>query len=149
MAGTPFTGVNVRLKPPPDGPRGALVAWDLGKAQPAWTVPEPYPLGGGVLATAGGLILYGTLDGLFKALDARSGRELWRYPTSSGIIGQPTTFRGPDGRQCVAVLAGLGGPLGRAALHDIDSRDATAAGGAGNVLRDLPRPADASGTLYV
>jgi lanthanide-dependent methanol dehydrogenase len=148
IAGTPFVGVNVRLRPPRDGPRGALVGWNIVKGQPAWSVAETFPLAGGALATAGGLVFYGTLDGLFKAVDARSGKELWRYQMASGIISQPTTFRAPDGHQYVAVLTGLGGRFG-VARNGVDKRDATALEGAGNALRDLPRPADESGALYV
>lgn len=149
IAGTPFTGANVRVKGPPEGTRGGLVAWDIDAKRPAWSIPEPFPLGGGALATAGGLVLYGTLDGRFRAVDARTGEALWEYRATSGIIGDPTAFRGPDGREYVAVLAGLGGKLGRVAKDGIDMRDATAAGGLANILRDLPKPADESGTLYV
>jgi alcohol dehydrogenase (cytochrome c) len=67
---------------------------------------------------------------------------------ASGIISQPTTFRAPDGHQYVAVLTGLGGRFG-VARNGVDKRDATALEGAGNALRDLPRPADESGALYV
>lgn len=149
IAGSAFTGANLRQKAPAGGSRGALVAWDVAAGKAAWTISEDFPVAGGVLATAGGLVLYGTLDGDLKAADAASGRVLWRFKASSGIIGEPTTFPGPDGRQYVAVMAGLGGAFGMAARRGIDARDATAAGGAANALRDLPKPADESGTLYV
>lgn len=149
VAGTAFTAANIRLKPPPEGSRGALVAWDVQAARPAWSVPEPFPLAGGVLATSGGVVIYGTLEGHLKAVDARDGRPLWQVETLSGIVGDPTTFLGPDGHTYLAVLAGRGGPLGRVTRDEIDQRDASAAGGAANALRDLPKPADESGTLYV
>jgi PQQ-dependent dehydrogenase (methanol/ethanol family) len=149
IAGTAFTGANIRLKPPREGSRGALVAWDLEAGRPAWSLPEPFPLAGGVLATAGGVVIYGTLDGHLKAVDARDGRPLWETETTSGIVGDPITFRGPDDHAYLAVMAGRGGPLGRVTRSEIDERDASAAGGAANVLRDLPKPADESGTLYV
>jgi alcohol dehydrogenase (cytochrome c) len=61
------------------------------------------------LATAGDLVFYGTTDGWFRALDARSGKVLWSQKLGSGIIGQPITYLGPDGRQYVAIYAGVGG----------------------------------------
>ena len=64
---------------------------------------------GGAVVTAGDVVFYGTMEGWFKALNARTGELLWQHKLSSGIIGQPTTYRGPDGRQYVAILAGVGG----------------------------------------
>jgi alcohol dehydrogenase (cytochrome c) len=63
----------------------------------------------GVLATAGDVVFYGTTDGWFRAVDARSGKVLWSQKLSSGITAQPMTYLGPDGRQYVAVVAGVGG----------------------------------------
>ncbi len=148
IPGTAFVGANVRAKRPPDGMGGALVAWDISAGKAAWSVVERFPVAGGVLVTSD-LVFYGTLEGAFKALDARSGRELWRFQASSGIIGQPIAFRGPDDRSYVAVLAGLGGPFGVVARNGVDKRDATAANGMANALADLPEPVDPSGTLYV
>jgi alcohol dehydrogenase (cytochrome c) len=62
-----------------------------------------------VLATAGDVVFYGTADGWFRAVDARSGKVLWSQKLGSGIIGQPMTFLGPDHRQYVAISAGVGG----------------------------------------
>jgi PQQ-dependent dehydrogenase (methanol/ethanol family) len=149
MSGTPFIGANLRMKTPPGFSRGALIAWDVSSAKPAWTVAEGFPVEGGVLATAGGVVFYGTLDGGFKAVDAHDGHLLWQFHASSGIIGQPITFRLADGHQYVAVTAGTGGPAGRVAENGIDPRDATAAHGYANALRDMKQPADPSGTLYV
>jgi glucose dehydrogenase len=149
MSGTPFIGANLRMKAAPGISRGALIAWDVSGAKPAWTVAEDFPVEGGVLTTDGGLVFYGTLGGEFKAIDARNGHVLWQFHASSGIVGQPMTFRLPDGHQYVAITAGTGGPAGRVAEKGIDVRDATAAHGYANALRDLKQPADASGTLYV
>jgi glucose dehydrogenase len=149
IQGTAYVGANVRAKSPPHGERGALIGWDIDAAKPAWTNREKFPVAGGVLATAGDLIFYGTLDGVFKALDARTGQQLWQFQASSGIIGRPIAYQGPDGHQYVAVLAGLGGPFGTVVRHGIDERDATGAHGMANALQDLPHPNDPSGTLYV
>ncbi len=110
-AGQPFIGATVKVTPGPGGNRGRFLAWDAATGTIAWEAREPYPIVGGALVTAGGVVFYGTLDGWFKALDATSGRELWRFKTPSGIVGSPITFSGPDGRQYVAVVSGLGGPV--------------------------------------
>jgi PQQ-dependent dehydrogenase (methanol/ethanol family) len=93
----------------PGGNRGRFVAWDATNATVAWEVREPLPVAGGALATAGGVVFYGTLDGWLKALDQRSGRELWRFKAPAGIVGNPITWLGPDGRQYLGVYAGPGG----------------------------------------
>ncbi|WP_426954392.1 PQQ-binding-like beta-propeller repeat protein [Muricoccus radiodurans] len=145
IRGTPYTGANVRLRPPASGARGALVAWDVAAARPAWTVEEPFPLGGGALATEEGLVFYGTRDGWLKALDARSGAELWRFRLRSGVVSQPVAFRGADGRPYLAVVAGDGRGAGR----EIDMRDASAANGLAQALSDLPPPQAPGGVLTV
>ena len=79
----------------------------------------------GALATAGDVVFYGTMDGWFKAVDAQTGNVLWQFKTGSGIIGQPITYRGPDGKQYVAVLSGVGGWAGAIVAGELDPRDAT------------------------
>lgn len=149
ISGTPFIGANLRMRAAPGLTRGAVVAWNVADGKVAWTVDEAFPVTSGVLATGGGVVFYGTLDGQFKATEARTGRPLWQFKTASGIIGQPITFRLSDGHQYVAVVAGVGGAAGRAAQQGIDVRDATAAHGYANVLRDLKPADDPAGTLYV
>jgi lanthanide-dependent methanol dehydrogenase len=72
-------------------------------------IHENPPVWSGTLATAGDVIYYGIMDRWFKAVDARSGKMLWRLRTGSGIIGQPTTDLGSDGAQYVAIPAAVGG----------------------------------------
>ena len=79
----------------------------------------------GALVTAGDVVFYGTMDGWFKAVDARTGKPLWQFKTGSGIIGQPVTYRGPDGKQYVAVLSGVGGWAGAIVAGGLDPRDST------------------------
>jgi glucose dehydrogenase len=57
------------------------------------------------------LVFYGTLEGYLKAVDPQSGRELYRFKTPSGIIGNVNTFI-HDGKQYVGVLSGVGGWAG-------------------------------------
>jgi len=144
IPGTGFTGANRRARPAGEASRGALLGWDLAAARPAWTVPERFPLDGDVLATEGGLVFYGTPDGMLKALDARTGAELWHFQAGSGIMARPVAFTGPDGRPWLAVLAGSDEPEA-----EIDMRDATAASGLANVLQDLPPSRDPAVTLHV
>ena len=133
----------------PGRSRGELLAWDPVHRRAAWKVNEDLPLWSGALATAGDVVFYGTMDGWFKAVDARSGKELWKFQTGSGIIGQPVSYRGPDGRQYVAVLSGVGGWAGAIVVGKLDMRDNTAGGGLANAVRDLPSKTQPGGTLYV
>ena len=149
LQGTPYIGANVRVHSTPGQARGELIAWDLERRTAAWKIDERFPLASDVLATSGGLVFYGTLDGVIKAVDATSGKILWYWKTNAGISSQPMTFVGPDGHQYIAVLAGLGGPYGVASEYWIDRRDATAVRGLAQSVADLPAPVDPSGTLYV
>ncbi|MER8424663.1 methanol/ethanol family PQQ-dependent dehydrogenase [Mesorhizobium sp. M1403] len=149
IAGTPYVGMNVRMIPGPGGNRGAFTAWDIAAAKPAWSLKENFPVWSGAVATAGNVVFYGTMEGWFKAVSAKTGELLWQFKTSSGIIGQPITYRGPDGHQYVAILSGVGGWAGAIVSGDLDPRDATAAFGFVNVMKDLKDITTPGGTLYV
>jgi outer membrane protein assembly factor BamB len=101
------------------------------------------------MVTAGDVVFYGTMDGWFKAVDAKSGKALWQYKTESGVIGQPVSYRGPDGKQYIAVLAGVGGWAGAVVSGDMDTRDSTGASGFANAMRDLKAATKKGGMLYV
>jgi glucose dehydrogenase len=113
-----------------------------------WSIKEMFPVWSGALATAGGVVFYGTMDGWFKAVDARTGDLLWRFKCGSGIVGQPVTFRGPDGRQYVSILSGVGGWSGAIVPGKLDPRDATAALGFVGAMGDLPKYTTKGGMLY-
>jgi glucose dehydrogenase len=153
VAGTPYVGANVKLYAGPvdpgDGSRGALTAWDPVARKQAWRIKEKFPVWCGAAATAGGVVFYDTMDRWFKAVDAETGQELWKYEVDSGIVGQPTTFRGPDGKQYVAILSGVGGWAGAIVSAELDPRDPSIGHGWGNVMKDLPRHTKKGGTLYV
>jgi PQQ-dependent dehydrogenase (methanol/ethanol family) len=149
IAGTPYVGANVRYHAGPGGNRGALTAWDPIAARPVWSVKESFPAWSGALATGGGLVFYGDMEGWFKALDARTGALRWQFQTGSGVIGQPISYRGPDGKQYVAVFSGVGGWAGSMVSADLDPRDATAGNGWGAVMKDLPAHTGKGGTLFV
>ncbi|WP_348628795.1 methanol/ethanol family PQQ-dependent dehydrogenase [Mesorhizobium sp. WSM3866] len=149
IAGTPYVGMNVRMIPGPGGNRGAFTAWDIAAEKPAWSLKENFPVWSGAVVTAGDIVFYGTMEGWFKAVSAKTGELLWQFKTSSGIIGQPVTYRGPDGHQYVAILSGVGGWAGAIVSGDLDPRDATAALGFVNAMKDLKNATTAGGTLYV
>jgi lanthanide-dependent methanol dehydrogenase len=149
IAGTPYVGADAKFYAGPGGNRGLVTAWDPVRRRPAWQIKEDLPVWSGALATAGDLVFYGTMDGWFKAVDARNGKLLWQFKTDSGIIGQPVSYRGPDGRQYIAVLSGVGGWSGAIVVGNLDARDATAGGGFVNAMRDLKDKTGPGGTLYV
>ena len=109
IAATPFIGANTPYKPGPGGYMGAFIAWDAAAGKAIWSIHEKYPVWSGSVTTAGDVVFYGTLDGWFKAADARSGKPLWKFKVGSGVVGCPITFTGPDGKQYVAIYAGIGG----------------------------------------
>jgi PQQ-dependent dehydrogenase (methanol/ethanol family) len=149
IAGTPYVGLDSKLNPGPGGNRGAFTAWDVANGRKRWSVAEKFPVWSGALATAGDVVFYGTMDGWFKAVDAKSGAPLWQFKVGSGIIGQPMSYRGPDGKQYVAILAGVGGWAGAIVVGGLDPRDGTAATGFVNTMKDLPNYTGKGGTLYV
>jgi PQQ-dependent dehydrogenase (methanol/ethanol family) len=149
ISGTPYVGANVSMKAGPGGNRGVFEAWDIKAGKPRWSVKEDLPVWSGTVATAGNVVFYGTMEGWFKALNAETGDVLWQFKTGSGIIGQPTTYRGPDGHQYVAILSGVGGWAGAIVAGDLDGRDATAALGFVAAMRDLPQKTTKGGMLYV
>jgi lanthanide-dependent methanol dehydrogenase len=95
------------------------------------------------------VVFYGTMDRWFKAIHARTGELLWQSRTGSGIISQPVTYRGPDGKQYVAVLSGVGGWAGAIVSGSLDARDGTAALGFVNAMKDLPDHTAAGGQVHV
>ena len=149
IAGTPYVGVDAKFYAGPGGNMGFFTAWDPVRNGPAWQIPEKYPVWSGALATAGDVVFYGTMEGWFKAVDAKTGALLWQFKTGSGIIGQPVTYRGPDGKQYIAILSGIGGWPGAIVAGDLDTRDQTAAVGWGKAMEDLPKDTTKGGTLYV
>jgi glucose dehydrogenase len=150
IPGTPYIGANVRQKQGKGAYRGALTAWDVAGRKIRWEVHEDLPVWSGAVVTAGDVVFYGTLDGWFKALDARNGKLLWKYKVESGIIGQPVTYKGPDGHQYVSILAGVGGWIGAIVSNHLDpNADDTTANGMGASMKDLSMKTGTGGRLYV
>ena len=149
ISGTPYVGADIRMYPGPGGNRGEFSAWDLTAGKKVWTIREDFPVWSGALVTGGDVAFYGTMDGWFKAVDAKTGAALWQFKAGSGIIGQPVSYQGPDGKQYIAVLSGVGGWAGAVVAGDLDTRDPSAAAGFVNVMKDLPQRTTKGGMLYV
>ena len=112
-AGQPYVGATLSMYPAPDshGGMGNFIAWDGAQGKIVWSKPEQFSVWSGALTTAGGIAFYGTLEGYFKAVDQKDGKELFRFKTPSGIIGNAMTYL-HDGKQYVAVYSGVGGWAG-------------------------------------
>ena len=111
-AGQPYVGATLSMYPPPgETHMGNFIAWDGKTGKIVWSNKEQFSVWSGALATAGGVVFYGTLEGYLKAVDAKTGKELYKFKTPSGIIGNVTTYEN-GGKQYVAVLSGVGGWAG-------------------------------------
>ena len=111
-AGQPYVGATLSMYPPSgETNMGNFIAWDGKTGKIVWSDPEQFSVWSGALATAGGVVFYGTLEGYLKAVDAKTGKELYKFKTPSGIIGNVMTYE-HGGKQYVAVLSGVGGWAG-------------------------------------
>ena len=111
-AGQPYVGATLSMYPPPgENNLGNFIAWDASAGKIVWSDPEPFSVWSGALATAGDVVFFGTLEGYLKAVDMQTGKELYRFKTPSGIIGNVNTYT-HGGKQYIAVLSGVGGWAG-------------------------------------
>jgi glucose dehydrogenase len=149
IAGTPYVGADVDMYAGPGGYRGEFMAWDPVKRKKVWSIKENLPVWSGTLVTAGDVAFYGTMDRWFKAVDANSGKPLWKFRAGSGFIGQPTTFADDTGKQYVAILSGVGGWSGAIAAAEIDPRVRNGALGFTGAVQDLPAYTVGGATLLV
>ncbi|MDB4889979.1 MAG: PQQ-dependent dehydrogenase, methanol/ethanol family [Gemmatimonadetes bacterium] len=149
IPGTPYIGGNAPEVAGPGGYRGEFIAWDATTGKKAWGIKEPYPVWGGALATKGDVVFYGTLDGWFKAANARTGQVLWKFKVGSGVVGNPMTYTGPDGKQYVAVYSGIGGDMGLLIAGDVAANLPYDVRERGSTLPDLARWTSWGGMLFV
>ena len=111
-AGQPYVGATLSMFPPPGEKHlGNFIAWDADKGKIVWSKAEPFSVWSGALATAGDVVFYGTLEGYLKAVNIKDGKELYKFKTPSGIIGNVNTYM-HKGKQYIAVLSGVGGWAG-------------------------------------
>ena len=149
IPGTPYIGGNAPEVAGPGGYRGEFIAWDATTGKKVWGIKEPYPVWGGALATKGDVVFYGTLDGWFKAADARTGKVLWKFKVGSGVVGNPMTYLGPDGKQYVAIYAGIGGDMGLLIAGDVAANLPYDVRERGSTLPDIARWTSWGGMLFV
>lgn len=146
-AGQPYVGATLSMHPAPGshGGLGNFIAWDAGKGKIVWSKPEKFSVWSGALSTAGNVIFYGTLEGHLKAVD-NNGKELWKFKTPSGIIGNVNTWE-YKGKQYIGVLSGIGGwaGIGLAAGLEKSTDGLGAVGG----YRDLAKYTELGGVLTV
>src|SRR5438128_9319035 len=151
-AGQPYVGATLSMYPPAgESHMGNFIAWDGKTGKIVWSNKEQFSVWSGALATAGGVVFYGTLEGYLKVVDAKTGKELYKFKTPSGIIGNVTTYE-QGGRQYVAVLSGVGGWAGIGLAAGLMSPEAAAewqgaAGRAtvGRALESAARNVDTAG----
>ncbi|MEQ1709921.1 MAG: methanol/ethanol family PQQ-dependent dehydrogenase [Hyphomicrobium sp.] len=108
--GAAYLGQGFRIKRNFDTHVGALRAVDPTNGKIVWEHLEPMPLWAGTLTTKGGLVFTGTSDGYVKAFDAKTGKELWKFQTGSGVVSQPVTWE-MDGKQYIGLASGYGGAV--------------------------------------
>jgi alcohol dehydrogenase (cytochrome c) len=108
--GAAYLGAGFTIKALHDDYIGSLRAVDPTTGKIVWENKNFAPLWGGVLTTGGNLTFYGTPEGYLKALDAKTGKEVWSFQTGSGVVAPPVTWM-EGGEQYVAVVSGWGGAV--------------------------------------
>jgi lanthanide-dependent methanol dehydrogenase len=147
-AGQPYVGATLTMFPAPDshGGMGNFISWDPAKGKIVWSKPERFSVWSGALTTAGDIAFYGTLEGYLKAVSTADGKELWKFKTPSGIIGNVFTYQ-YEGKQYVGVYSGIGGwaGIGMAAGLTKDTDGLGAVGG----YKELGKFTTLGGSLFV
>ena len=148
VSGQPYVGATLSMYPGPNenNAMGNFIAWDAAKGKIVWSKPEKFSVWSGALATAGGIAFYGTLEGYLKAVRIKDGKELWRFKTPSGIIGNVFTYQ-YQGKQYVGVYSGIGGWAGIGMAAGLT--ESTAGLGAVGGYKDLAKYTTLGGSLFV
>ncbi|WP_231639147.1 PQQ-dependent dehydrogenase, methanol/ethanol family [Sphingomonas profundi] len=106
----PNIAVNLGVRPIADAAsdnRSRLLAWDPVAQRAAWSLPTPGAWNGGIMATGGGLVFQGHVDGSFNAYRDTDGTRVWTFAAGAPILAPPISYRA-NGRQYVTVLTGAG-----------------------------------------
>jgi quinohemoprotein ethanol dehydrogenase len=111
--------------------KGYLIAWDPAKQKEVWRANYMGPWNGGILTTAGNLVVQGNAAGFFAVYRADTGEKLWSTAAQSAIMAAPITYE-VDGEQFIAVLSGWGG-----AYPLMQGKDADKSGNTRNLSRVL------------
>ena len=132
VAGQPFVGATLSMFPAPGGTNmGNFIVWDASAGKVVQSKSEKFSVWSGALVTAGGIACFGSLEGYLKCVDANDiNKELFRFKTPSGIIGNVFTYE-HKGKQYIGVFSGIGGwaGIGMAAGLEKDQDGLGAVGG--------------------
>jgi PQQ-dependent dehydrogenase (methanol/ethanol family) len=147
-AGQPYVGATLTMFPTPNshGGMGNFIAWDPAVGKIVYSKPERFSVWSGVLSTDGNVTFYGTLEGYLKAVDTKTGRDLWKFKMPSGIIGNVFSYQ-YNGKQYVGVYSGIGGWAGIGMAAGLT--ESTAGLGAVGGYKDLAKFTTLGGTLFV
>ena len=147
-AGQPYVGATLTMFPTPNshGGMGNFIAWDPSAGKIVWTKAEKFSVWSGALSTEGNVTFYGTLEGYIKAVDTKTGNDLWKFKMPSGIIGNVFTYQ-YNGKQYVGVYSGIGGWAGIGMAAGLT--ESTAGLGAVGGYKDLAKYTTLGGTLFV
>jgi PQQ-dependent dehydrogenase (methanol/ethanol family) len=147
-AGQPYVGATLTMFPTPNshGGMGNFIAWDPAVGKIVYSKPERFSVWSGVLSTDGNVTFYGTLEGYLKAVDTKTGRDLWKFKMPSGIIGNVFSYQ-YNGKQYVGVYSGIGGWAGIGMAAGLT--EGTAGLGAVGGYKDLAKYTTLGGTLFV
>jgi glucose dehydrogenase len=120
------------------------------RVQLARAIKDPdLPVYSGVLATGGDVVSYGTMEGWFRAVDAKTGQILWQFKCASGIVANPITYVGSDGKQYIAIYSGVGGWMGATAFPTVSTDDEYAALGVVGAMKKIKDKTAPGDVLYV
>ncbi len=108
--GAAYLGAGFTIKPMNDEYIGVLRAMDPKTGKEVWRKTNYAPLWGGALTTKGNLVFYGTPEGYLLGLNAKTGEEVYKFNTGSGIVGSPITWE-QGGEQYLSVVSGWGGAV--------------------------------------
>jgi PQQ-dependent dehydrogenase (methanol/ethanol family) len=147
-AGQPYVGATLTMFPTPNshGGMGNFIAWDPAVGKIVYSKAERFSVWSGVLSTDGNVTFYGTLEGYLKAVDTKTGRDLWKFKLPSGIIGNVFTYQ-YSGKQYVGVYSGIGGWAGIGMAAGLT--ESTAGLGAVGGYKDLAKYTTLGGSLFV
>jgi PQQ-dependent dehydrogenase (methanol/ethanol family) len=147
-AGQPYVGATLTMFPTPNshGGMGNFIAWDPAVGKIVWSKPERFSVWSGALTTAGDIVFYGTLEGYIKAVSTKDGKELWKFKTPSGIIGNVFSYQ-YNGKQYVGVYSGIGGWAGIGMAAGLT--ESTAGLGAVGGYKDLAKFTTLGGSLFI